>query len=435
MTSIVAQNDDPQGLRRSLGLLDVAALGINGVIGTGIFFLPGKVAAMLGPAALLTFLISALLCGLLVLCFAEMGSRFRATGGPMIYAEAAFGRTTGFAVGWLMWLKSVASWGALLNGLFTAAIAVVPAVEGYRLFFLGTSMAMFVGANVIGVTLASRMSNFFTVAKLLPILALIAAGIFRLNGGLFVPFAPHGLSNVGPATLVILYAFVGFETLTVPAGEMRDPARSVPRALFLVMGTATAVYLLLWAVCAGTLPDLAGAESPVADAAAILFGPVGGTLIALAIFVSVLGINAASALVTPRSLYALAHEGMLPAFLARVHPRSRTPIAAILVTAAITWVLAITGSFVELAVLSIAARLVSYVATCAAMLWFRARRPNESPAFRAPAGVAVAVLAIAICGWLIAESEPSHLVGGAVAVAVGLALHLPLRRRVGSEPE
>jgi amino acid transporter len=195
---------------------------------------------MLGSAALVTFLISAVPCGLLVLCFAEMGSRFRTTGGPMIYAEAAFGRTTGFAIGWVFWLKSVTSWGALLNGLYTAAGTLIAVVHDHRVLFLVAAMVALAGANVAGVALGARISNFFTVAKLLPIVALIGAGLFRLHGDLFVPFAPHGFANVGPATMVILYAFVGFGSLTIPTGEMRDPARSVPRALLVVMGTRDA---------------------------------------------------------------------------------------------------------------------------------------------------------------------------------------------------
>jgi amino acid transporter len=419
----------PETLRRSLRLVDVAALGVNGVIGTGIFFLPGKVAAMLGPAAVVTFVISAVMCGLLVFCFAEVPSRFRTTGGPMLYAEAAFGRTTGFVVGWLGWPARLASGGALANALFIAAVTLFPAVQDHRTLFLIAAIAVFAGVNAAGVALGAGVTNFFTAAKLLPILLLIGVGVFHIRGELFLPFAPHGFGETGAATLIILYAFVGFETLTVPAGEMRDPVRTIPRALLLVMGLVTIVYLLIWVVCAGVLPGLAGADNPVADAAAVILGPVGGTIVAAGIFISVLGVNAGLALVAPRYLYALSHEGMLPAQLGRVHPRTRTPVTAIAVTATLILALALTGSFAELAMMSIAARLAEYVATSAAMLRFRATRPNEPPAFRAPAGPIVAVLAIGLSLWLLVQSNPVRLAWGGVAIAVGLALHLPLRRR------
>jgi len=418
----------PEPLRRTLNLFDVAALGVNGVIGTGIFFLPGKVAAMLGPAAVVTFLISVVLCTLLILCFAELAGRFQATGGPMLYAEAAFGRTAGFVVGWLSWLTRVVAWAALVNGLYTAAISLIPAVQPLRIPVLTVTIVGLAGVNVLGVAMGSRLTNVFTVAKMVPILVVIAVGLFRLRGDLFVPFAPHGFGELGPATLVILFAFVGFEVVSVPAGEMRDPTRSLPRALLLLMGIVTVTYLLLWAVCQGTLPGLAGAESPVADAATLLLGPVGGTMIAAGIFVSVLGVNSASALVSPRSLYALARDGMLPAFLARVHPRTQTPIPAIVVTSGLTLLLAANGSFVQLAVMSMVARMSQYYATCGALLRLRATRPDEVSAFRAPGGTAVAVLAMVLCTWLLVESDPRDLMWGGVAIVAGLVLHLPFRR-------
>jgi amino acid transporter len=157
-------------------------------------------------------------------------------------------------------------------------------------------------------------------------------------------------------------------------------------------------------------------------------------MIAAGIFVSVLGVNSASALVAPRSLYALARDGMLPGFLAWVHPRTQTPVPAIVVTSGLTLLLAVSGSFVELAVMSMVARMAQYYATCGALIRLRAARPNEPPAFRAPAGRAVSVVAMLVCAWLLMESDPRHLAWGAVAVMAGLALYLPtrLRRRVGS---
>lgn len=430
MRPALAGDPAPEPLRRSLRLSDIAALGVNGVIGTGIFFLPGKVAAMLGPAAVLTFLVSAILCSLLVLCFAEMASRFSATGGPMLYAEAAFGRTAGFVVGWLSWLTRVIAWAALANGLFTAAVTLSPAVDPYRVAVIVTTIVALAVINAIGVAFGSRVTNLFTIAKMLPIVVLIVAGLPHVRGDLFTPFAPHGFGEIGAATLVILFAFVGFEVLCIPAGEMRDPTRALPRALVLVMTIVIVTYLLLWTVCAGTLPGLAGTVSPVADAAVVVLGPIGGTMIAAGILVSVLGVNAASALIAPRALYALARDGLLPGFLARVHPRTQTPIVAIVVTSGLTLLLALTGSFVELAVMSMVARIAQYYATCGALIRLRAVRPEAAPAFRAPAGRAVAVLAILVCTWLLAESDPRHLAWGAVAIVAGLALHLPLRRRI-----
>jgi amino acid transporter len=417
----------PETLKRSLRLIDVVAIGLNGVIGTGIFFLPGEVSALLGPASVLTFLISTLLCTLLVLCFAEVGSRFSGTGGPMLYSHVAFGEASGFMVGWLTWVVRITAWGALSNGLVTAIGTLLPEALNYRVLIITGVITTLSGINIIGVTMGSRVTNFFTAAKLIPLAFFVAIGVFHIRGELFTPFAPQGFGEVAPATLIILYAFVGFEVLTIPAGEMRDPQRSVPRALLLVMAIVSVFYLLIWAVCTGTLPTLAGSESPIADAAMEFLGPRGGALIAFGIFLSVLGINAGSALVSPRCLYALAHEGYIPRPIGWVHPKTRTPVAAILITAAITLAIALSGSYVELAIISVVARFAQYIPTCLALLYLRWKRPDEKPGFRVPGGPLVPLLAIAICGWLLISSEPRQVFWGLVAVAAGLAIYLPMR--------
>jgi amino acid transporter len=427
-----------ESLKRSLRLVDVVAIGLNGVIGTGIFLLPGNLAAAMGPAALVAYLISALLCTLVVLCFAEVGSRFRGTGGPMLYSRAAFGELPGFIVGWFTWLTRITAWGALANGMVTAAAALLPAAQEYRVLILTVLIATLAVTNIAGVSVGARVTNFFTAAKMLPIAFFIAIGVFHIKGDLFTPFAPLGLSALAPTTLVALWAFVGFEVLTVPAGEMRHPRRSVPRALILTMSVVTVVYLLIWAVCTGTLATLAGSENPVADAAMEFMGPRGGGLIAFGILLSVLGINAGNALVAPRCLYALAHEGFLPRQVAWVHPTRRTPVVAIVVTSAVALVLAISGSYVELAVVSVVARFVQYIPTCIAVLYFRKRRPGEEPGFRIPWGPAVPVLAVGLCAWLLIASEWSRLLWGLVGLAAGLSIYALMRllrgRAAGSGP-
>jgi amino acid transporter len=417
----------PETLKRSLGLMSVVAIGLNGVIGTGIFFLPGNVAGMLGPASVLTFLVSAFLCTLLVLCFAEVGSRFSGTGGPMLYSHVAFGDASGFMVGWLTWVVRITAWGALSNGLVTAISTMMPAAQDYRVAIIVVLIATLSAINIIGVKMGAGVTNFFTAAKLIPLVFFVAIGVFHIRGDLFTPFAPHGFGEIAPATLIILYAFVGFEVLTIPAGEMRDPQKSVPQALILVMSFVSIFYLLIWAVCTGTLSTLAGSESPVAEAAMEFMGPRGGGLIAFGIFLSVLGINAGSALVSPRCLYALAHEGYIPRPIGWVHPRTRTPVAAILITAAVTLVIALSGSYLELAIISVIARFAQYIPTCLAVLYFRWKRPDEVPGFRVPGGPVVPVLAIALCVWLLAESEPRQLFWGLVALVAGLVIYLPMR--------
>lgn len=376
---------------------------------------------------MICFIISAVLCALLVLCFAEAGSRFQSTGGPMLYTRAAFGDVPGYMVGWITWVVRITSWGALANAFVVVSDAVFPGALAFRTAILAGLFLTLGLLNIAGVTLGARVTAFFTGAKLIPLAVFIAVGLFHIDAGRFTPFAPQGFSNIGAGTLIILYAFVGFEVLTVPAGEMRNPARSIPRSLALIMGLVTFVYLGIWAVCTGTLDSLAGSENPVAESAATFLGPLGGRLVSVGILLSVLGINAGSALVAPRCLYALAQEGYLPRFLGRVHPGRKTPVVAIVVTATLSFLLAWSGSYVELAVVSVIGRFAQYIPTCLAVPVLRARDSDRPPGFRMPLGPTVPIASVILCVWLMAESEPASLFRGLAGLLSGLVFYLPYR--------
>ena len=408
-----------EALRRELRLPDVVAIGINGIVGTGIFFLPGQAAAMLGPAALLTFLIAGAAAMSMVFCFAEMGSRFRSTGGPVVYAQAAFGNLAGFSVGWMAVVTRFAAWGALANAMVTSLDVLAPGIAQHRTLLLCGLFATLATVNCAGVDWSARITNFFTLAKLLPMIFFIGVGLFHLDFDLYRPFAPHGYSELGAGTLLIFFAFSGFELLPVVAGEMKSPRRSVPRALFVVMGTITVVYLGIWAVCAGTLPTLAGSESPVSDAAALFLGPAGALLVSLGILMSVLGVNAATSISSSRFLYALGEASQVPKIFGRVHTRTKAPVPAILFTSAATLVLALSGSFVELAVLSVVARFTALIPSCLAVFVLRRQRPDEPPGYRVPLGPVIPVVALCLCVWILSQAEIRQLLYGALALLAG----------------
>ena len=419
-------------LRRALRLRDAVAIGINAVIGTGIFFLPGLAAAQLGPAALLTFVISAVLCSLVVLCYAEAGARFRRTGGSMLFAREAFGDFAGFSVGWLVIAAGMVGWAAVSNAMVAALAVMVPGAEDFRALILCVLYAALAGANMRGVRLGAGIGNFFTVAKLLPILLFIGVGLFHIDASLYTPFAPHGLGSLGSGTLVIFFAFVGFEVVALPAGELTSPRTMIPRALLLSMGLVLVVYLLIWAVCAGTLETLAGSKTPVQDAALGFLGPTGWWILSIGIVCSVLGVNANAALAGPRSLYAFAEARHVPAVFRRVHARTRAPVPAILAYSGLSLAAALTGNFAQLAVITVSARLVQYISTCLAVLVLRRRRPEEGIPFRIPGGPVVPVCALGLCGWLFSQTDRAHLQLGLTVLGVGVAVYVArrfLRRR------
>lgn len=413
-----------QHLRRTLTLTAVVALGINGVIGQGIFLMPGKAAAAMGPASVLALLTGAALCLLIALCFAEVGSRFQGTGGAYLYAKEAFGDFIGFEVGWMTCCVAVIAWSALSVGFTKVLGHFIPAVSSglpQKLTAVGLMFGL-AGVNIMGAKQGAAVSTFFSIAKLVPLAGFVLIGALAIDTAYFAPFAPHGVSApFAETTLLLLYPFVGFETLVVPAGEMADPKRSVPRALMIVMAIASLIYIAVLLVSIGTLESIAGHENPVAAAAEVVMGPIGGTIVAAGIVISVFGINAGAALVSPRRFYALGERGDLPAFLARVSPKTGAPVAAILTTTVLASVLAFSGSFEELAKLSVLARFMQYIPTCLAVLILRRRGPHDG--FRLPFGPALPVIAIGLCVWLMFNADSTKLLYGAYALIVGAAFY------------
>ena len=243
-------------LERSLSLLDVMALGVNAVIGQGIFLLPGLAAAMLGPASSLALVLAALLALLIALCFAEVGSRFDSTGGAYTYARETFGGFVGFEVGWMLSWVGIISWAALSNGFCVVLGKLVPAVNHGALRYLVSIglMAALAAVNLRRAKLGAAISTFFSVAKLLPVAVYIVVGVLHIRGDLFTPFAPKGYGATAEATLLLLYAFVGFEDLCNVAEEVRAPERTMPRAILASLAITAVLYV---AVAFALMGDLA----------------------------------------------------------------------------------------------------------------------------------------------------------------------------------
>ena len=418
-------------LKRSLGLATVVSLGINGVIGQGIFLLPGKAAGMMGPSAGLALLMGGVLCFLIALCFAEVSARFDATGGAYVYAREAFGDFVGFEVGWMTCCVAIISWAALANGFTLVLSHFWPAAsEGLTQNIVALSVITGLTlVNTMGAHWGAAVVKFFTVAKLIPLTLFIAVGLFFIEPAHFEPFAPHGTAPLADTTMLLLYAYAGFETLVVPAGEMDNPQRNVPRALFIVMAVVTVVYMGIFGVAVGTFDGIAGHANPVAAASAVFMGPAGATLIAVGICLSVFGTNCGSALVNPRRFYAMAERGDLPPLLATTDPKTGAPRMAI----GLTWLLAcglsLSGTFVELAVLGVVARFAQYIPTCLAVIVFR-KRLGPGEGFRIPGGPVLPILTVALCLILLANSDPSRLIKGGIALLVGVPLYY-LSRRAG----
>jgi amino acid transporter len=419
------QNTTEADLVRGIRRWDLVAITINGIIGAGIFGLPAKVYELIGTYSLIAFVACALVVALIVLCFAEVSSRFDETGGPYLYAREAFQPAVAFEIGWLFWLVRVTAFAAncnlLINYLsffWTSASAPV-----WRASIIVLMVAVLAFINLLGIRQAAIVSNLFTVGKLVPIIIFIAAGLFFLNPQAFAASTTPTTDSFSQAVLLLVYAFTGFEMATIPAGEVRDPQRSLPRALLIAILVVAVLYILIQVVCVGTLPGLAQSSKPLADAGSQFLGAAGGAIISAGAVISITGNLNILLLSGSRLPFAMAEQKQLPAFVGRIHRRFFTPYIAILITAAFMLVLTLKSSFLAALTISVIARLITYGATCLALPVLRARREAPVAMFRLPGGTVIAILSLLLIIWLLLHVKLEEAKAAAAAGTVGLVIY------------
>lgn len=416
------QNNSSPKLIRAVTRWQVVGLSINDVIGSGVYLLPAAAALLLGPASILAVLIAGLAVALLVLCFAEASSYFDQPGGAYLYTREAFGEFVGFQVGWMTWLARVTSVASLSVGFALALGYLWPgATEGWgRVMVITASLGFLTWINVLGVKQGAKIAVFLTVVKSLPLLLFIGVGIFFLNAELLAQEVPAGSFNsLSEAVLLLLFAYCGFENTPGAAGEFKNPRRDVPFALLTMVALVTFIYTLVQLVAVGTLPGLAFSDSPLAAAAAQFAGPGIAVVMTVGAMVSIFGNVGNSTLVGPRYLFALARDGFGHRIFSRIHPRYHTPAMAIVFQSTLALLLALSGSFVGLAMLSIIARLVTYIGTAAAIPILRKRFGPTKDAFRLPWGNTIPIIALLLCLIFLVSATWANLVAGIVALLAG----------------
>ena len=409
---VLTQNEEraEAQLVRAIGIPALTANIVNSTIGAGIFVLPALVAKGLGAAAPLAFVACAIAMVLFVTCFAVAGSRVSLTGGLYAYVEVAFGRYVGFLAGVLYCLTAVAAVAGVVNVFVDSITALVPLLGNpiMRIGLIFLVYGVLVAINVRGVREGAGAVTIVTIAKLLPILLFLCVGIFFIHPANIGWSGWPGSKALGDSVVLLMFAFVGIEVALIPSGEVKNPARTVPRSAYLALVITTVIYITIQLVAQGTLgPDLANhSTAPLAEAAAIFLGNIGRTILLAGATISAFGFVTSDILSSPRMLFAFGRDGVLPAWFAHVHQRYRSPDVAIISYAVIAFALSVSGTFEKLAVLSNVAVLLMYLLCCAAC-WSLVQRDirADGQPFNFPGMKIVPALAIIAIIWILGQAS------------------------------
>jgi amino acid transporter len=423
----------PNELQREIGQLGFGAIALNGTIGAGIFALPAIAVAQAGLFSPWVFVLCGLLIMLIVLVFARVASYFDDTGGPVTYAGKAFGPFAGFQAGWLLTLSRAAAFAANAHLLVTyAGWFWPPLLDGawHTINVLAVCVAL--GAiNIVGIRQGMAALFVLTVLKLLPLVLLVLIGLGQANPAIFTGAELPPLASLGETMLIVFYAFVGFESAVIPAGEGRDARRDLPLALVRTILAVTLFYFCIQVVTLSVAPDIGGSKTPLADVALLLMGAAGAGVLTLGAVFSISGNLTASMLSAPRMLYAMAHIGSMPAWFGAVHPRFHTPANAIAFYAVFSIALALSGGFVWLAAISTVVRLLVYVLSIATLPVLHRKVGEYEGQFRLPGGYFVPVLALLLSVWLMSHAPlESWLLTGGFMVAGSVVYAFTRRKTV-----
>ncbi len=420
-------------LKRSIGQFGFALLAINGLIGAGIFALPAAAAEAGGFFSPWMFLICGLLMSTVVLSFAMLSSFFDGTGGPITYANEAFGPAIAFQTGWLMYLGRVSALAANSNALVLYLSFFWPSVaEGWMHHLIVIAIITVLAiSNILGVKKAMNLVSFVTFLKITPLLLLILFGFADLEFNKIFSLEDYSTKAVASSMLLLVYAFIGFEGAVIPAGEAKKPKHDIPRALIRTLLFTTILYVLIQSVSISILPSLATSNKPLSDVAEVIFGPVGLIIMTVTASISIFGNLGAIFVAAPRMTYALGTEQSLPEWFSKVSEEHHVPVNSILFLAGFAMILAVSGSFVWLAIISSLARMIGFGICMMSLAVISKKREVTESTFVLPFGMLIPFIALIICiGLAFQASWQSWLMtGGFIVFGSGL-YYLGKKQRV-----
>ncbi|MEI0488592.1 APC family permease [Brachyspira pulli] len=418
-----------------LGLFSIILLGINAIVGTGIFLLPNQAYAEVGVTSIAVIVFDAFLVISIALCFAEMGGMYKNNGGPYLYAKDAFGDFVGFEVGIMKWAISIIAWAAMAMGFPTALGAVwEPAQNPVVQKIIAITILVLLGImNIMGVKISKIMNNIVTTGKLIPLILFVTVGIFFIKGENFVnPVSETGevvlKGTFGSAALLIFYAFTGFESIGVAAGDMDNAKKNVPLAICIVLILVAIIYILIQVNSIGILgASLATTSTPVATAAEKFLGKWAGAMVTAGTLISIGGINIASSFLTPRAGVAMSDEHQLPSFISKRNSKD-VPYVAVIISVVLTALVTLTGSFTTLAAISVVSRFAQYIPTCLAVPVMRKKAPDMERGFVLPLGPVIPIIATVVSLWLLSQSDLKKIIFGLGGLVIGAVIYFIMKK-------
>ena len=439
--SAPSQSNGTPKLKRTMGLWMATALVVGNMVGSGVFLLPATLAGAAGPVSMLGWVFTGAGAVLLALVFANLGRTFPRTGGPYAYAKRAFGDFIGFQTAWGYWIAVWAGNAAIAVAFVAYLTEFWPAVGDDRLLGAAVGIALIwllTLTNILGVRESGLVQVVTTVLKFIPLAVIGIVGLFFIDGGNYEPFAPNGasLSLLSTTAALTLWAFIGLESATVPAEEVKDPARTIPRATILGTIAATLLYIVATVAIMGIIPtdQLAASASPFSDAAGEVFGGGWDKVIALVALISTFGALNGWIMLQGRVPLAAAEDGMFPAPFARVHGKRRTPVFGLVVSSVLVTALmlmnytkGLLGAFEFVILLATLTTLVPYAFSAAAQAWLWLVEPESFRAKHLIRDTVVAVLAFAYSVWAIAGAGDDIVTKGFVLLLAGIPVYIGMR--------
>ncbi len=422
----LAINSGKENLSREIGVRALTLAILNIIIGTGIFVLPALIAEKLGAASIIAYIVCGVLIALIALCFAECGSKVTVTGGTYAYIETAFGPFAGFIANNLFWFGSgVFSDAAVANGLFDTLKLILPSFgdsEIFRIIFFAALFGVMTLINITSIKNGIRFIELATFAKLLPLILFVLIGFTSVHTQNLKWSSMPVLTDVGSASLLLFFAFIGMETPVTNGGEIKNPQRTIPRAIFFGILLVLILYISIQLITQGVLGNaiLQSKTAPLAAAAKIIFGTAGATIILIATIISMLGYIGGEVLSVPRILYAGARNRQLPKIFAIVHPKFKTPHYAIIVYAFLDFIISSAGQLQQLVIIASAAMLLVYFGVVLSTIKLRYKKSTaDEKSFKVPGGIIVPVLAAGVIIWLLAHlSAKEFLYAGIFMVII-----------------